>query len=197
MKKNKYEDITILDFDDKIEDLLEIFSDRCFCSTRTVSIIANREIVEYITDTILKYDWTSVLEIDFVNYEGINEYLVSVDRDGYVTAVPIEDFIILEDTDIVYIDMDGDIPQKIIDYCVNEDKEVILFGDRDNNCDENCETCSNLNKDYVNVYNDSDDKTHGFTASKVDDNSYVSYSFYSSDELSDKDIQKMLKFFGI
>ncbi len=163
MKKNKYEDITILDFDDKIEDLFEIFSDRCFCSTRTVSVIVNKEFAEYITYTILKYDWTSVLEIYFVNYEGINEYLVSVDCDGYVTAVPIEDFMILEDTDIVYIDMDGDIQQKIIDYCVNEDKEVILFGDRDNNYDEDCESCSNLNKDYVNAYNDSDDKIHGFT----------------------------------
>ena len=37
--------------------------------------------------------------------------------------------------------MDGDIEQDIIDYCVNEDKEVILFGQEDDcECDgENCD----------------------------------------------------------
>lgn len=39
--------------------------------------------------------------------------------------------------------MDGDIEQNIIDYCVNEDKEVILFGQEDNcECDGNCENCN-------------------------------------------------------
>ena len=71
----------------------------------------------------------------------VNEYLVSVDDGGVITVVPIEDFGILDKTDIFYIDMDGDIEQNIIDYCVNEDKEVILFGQEDNcECDGECET---------------------------------------------------------
>lgn len=37
---------------------------------------------------------------------------------------------------------------------------------------------------------------HGFTASRSDGDSYMSYSYYSSDELSHEDIQKMLKAFG-
>ena len=34
------------------------------------------------------------------------------------------------------------------------------------------------------------------TASRSDGDSYMSYSYYSSDELSHEDIQKMLKVFG-
>ena len=37
--------------------------------------------------------------------------------------------------------MDGDISQDIINYCVNEDKEVILFGQEDD-CDGDCENCN-------------------------------------------------------
>ena len=40
--------------------------------------------------------------------------------------LPIEEFKIIDNTDILYIDMDGDISQDIINYCVNEDKEVIM-----------------------------------------------------------------------
>ena len=43
---------------------------------------------------------------------------------------------------------------------------------------------------------DENGNTHGFTVSKSDCNSYMSYSFYSSDELSHEDIQKMLNTFG-
>ena len=43
---------------------------------------------------------------------------------------------------------------------------------------------------------DEDGNAHGFTASRSDGDSYISYSYYSSDELSHEDIQKMLKAFG-
>ena len=93
--------------------------------------------------------------------------------------------------------MDGDIKQDVIDYCINEDKEVILFGltdDCDCDCDGDCENC--IGHDY-NVYKLDDDYIHGFTASKVDDDSYVSYSYYTTEDLSDKDIEKILKAFNI
>lgn len=46
------------------------------------------------------------------------------------------------------------------------------------------------NKDTtINYKNDKDGETHGFTASKSDDNSYCSYSFYT-DSILDKDIIK-------
>ncbi len=144
---------------------------------------------------LLDFDDTSVKEIDLVDRLNTNEYLVSVDNDGYVTVLPIEEFKIIDNTDILYIDMDGDIEQNIIDYCVNEDKEVILFSQEDN-CDGDCENCNCHDDTYLHTSEDEDGNAHGFTASRSDGDSYMSYSYYSSDELSHEDIQKMLKAFG-
>ena len=141
LKKNKYEDIQMIDLEDKVDDILDIYINRLYHTDKTVGIVVNKEIAEYILDELVKIDETSIKEVDLVDYMEVNEYLVSVDDDGYITCVPIEDYVVLDKTDIVYIDMDGDILQDVIDYCVNENKEVILFG-QDNDCDGDCENCS-------------------------------------------------------
>lgn len=185
----------MITLDDKVEDIIEIYINRLYHTDKTVGVVVNKEIAEYIMDELLALDETSVKEIDLVDYMNINEYLVSVDDDGAITVVPIEDFVVLDKTDIFYIDMDGDIKQDIIDYCVNEDKEVILFGQEDE-CDGECDNCPAHDKTYLHTSEGEDGNTHGFTASKSDGDSYMSYSYCSSDELSHKDIQKMLKAFG-
>lgn len=197
MKKNKYEDIQMIDLEDKVDDIISIYINRLYHTDKTVGVVVNKEIAEYILDILIRLDETSIKEIDLVDYMNIDEYLVSVDDDGYITCVPIEDYVVLDSTDIFYIDMDGDIEQNIIDYCVNEDKEVILFSQEDN-CDGNCENCPAHDETYLHTSEDEDEdeNTHGFTASRSDGDSYVSYSYYSSDELSHEDIQKMLKAFG-
>lgn len=195
MKKNKYEDIQMIDLEDKVDDIISIYINRLYHTDKTVGVIVNKELAEYILDNLIRLDETSVKEIDLVDYMNIGEYLVSVDNGGVITVIPIEDFGVLDKTDIFYIDMDGDIEQNIIDYCVNEDKEVILFGQEDN-CDGDCENCNCHNETYLHTSEDEKGNTHGFTASKSDGDSYMSYSYYSSDELSHKDIQKMLKAFG-
>lgn len=134
MKKNKYEDIQMIDLEDKVNDIISIYINRLYHTDKTVGVIVNKEIAEYILDNLIRLDETSIKEIDLVDYMNIGEYLVSVDYNGVITVVPIEDFGVLDKTDIFYIDMDGNISQDIIDYCVNEDKEVILFGQEDN-CD--------------------------------------------------------------
>ncbi len=195
MKKNKYEDIQMIDLEDKVDDIISIYINRLYHTDKTVGVIVNKEIAEYILDILIRLDETSIKEIDLVDYMNIDEYLVSVDDSGVITVVPIEDFGILDKTDIFYIDMDGDIEQNIIDYCVNEDKEVILFGQEDD-CDGDCENCNCHDETYLHTSEDEKGNTHGFTASKSDGDSYMSYSYYSSDELSHEDIQKMLKAFG-
>lgn len=195
MKKNKYEDIQMIDLEDKVDDIISIYINRLYHTDKTVGVIVNKEIAEYILDILIRLDETSIKEIDLVDYMNIDEYLVSVDDSGVITVVPIEDFGILDKTDIFYIDMDGDIEQNIIDYCVNEDKEVILFGQEDD-CDGDCENCNCHDETYLHTSEDEKGNTHGFTASKSDGDSYMSYSYYSSDELSYEDIQKMLKAFG-
>ena len=195
MKKHtKYEDMDIINVDE-YEDIIDVFLDRLFDTKKTVGIVVSKEFAEYITSILLKIPETSVKEIDFIDWYKTNEYLVYVDNDGYVTAIPIDDEIILNDVDIVYIDMDGDIKQDVIDYCVNEDKEVILFGLTDDyDCDGDCKNC--IGHDY-DVYKLDDDYMHGFTASKVNDSSYVSYSYYTTEDLSNRDIEKILKAFTI
>ena len=196
-KKNKYEDIQMIDLEDKVDDIVKIYINRLYHTDKTVGVIVNKEIAEYILDILIRLDETSIKEIDLVDYMNIDEYLVSVDDDGVITVIPIEDFGVLDKTDIFYIDMDGDIEQNIIDYCVNEDKEVILFSQEDD-CDGNCENCPAHDETYLHTSEDEDEdeNTHGFTASRSDGDSYMSYSYYSSDELSHEDIQKMLKAFG-
>lgn len=197
MKKNKYEDIQMIDLEDKIEDITDIFINRLYHTDKTVGVVVNKEIAEYILDELVKIDETSIKEVDLVDYMEVEEYLVSVNDDGYITCVPIEDYVVLDKTDIVYIDMDGDILQNVIDYCVNEDKEVILFGQEDN-CDDDCKNCPAHDETYLHTSKDEDEdgNAHGFTVSRSDGDSYMSYSYYSSDELSHEDIQKMLKAFG-
>lgn len=63
-------------------------------------------------------------------------------------------------------------------------------------CDEDCENCDCHNETYLHTSEGKDGNTHGFTASRSDGESYMSYSYYSSDKLSHEDIQKMLKAFG-
>lgn len=195
MKKNKYEDIQMIDLEDKVDDIISIYINRLYYTDKTVGVIVNKEIAEYIMEELLALDETSVKEINLVDYMNIDEYLVSVDDNCVITVIPIEDFGVLDKTDIFYIDMDGDIEQDIIDYCVNEDKEVILFGQEDN-CDGDCENCPTHDETYLHTSKDKDGNTHGFTASRSDGDSYMSYSYYSSDDLSHEDIQKMLKAFG-
>ena len=144
MKKNKYEDIQMIDLEDKVDDIISIYINKLYHTDKTVGVVVNKEIAEYILDNLIRLDETSIKEIDLVDYMNIGEYLVSVDDDGVITVVPIEDFCVLDKTDIFYIDMDGDISQDIIDYCVNEDKEVILFGQEDDECecDGDCENCN-------------------------------------------------------
>ena len=185
----------MIDLEDKIDDIVEIYINRLYNTDKTVGVVANKELAEYILDNLIKLDETSIKEIDLVDYMNIGEYLVSVDGNGVITVVPIEDFGVLDKTDVFYIDMDGDIKQDIIDYCVNEDKEVILFGQEDN-CDGDCENCHAHDETYLHTSEGEDRNTHGFTASMSDGDFYVSYSYYSSDELSHEDIQKMLKAFG-
>lgn len=195
MKKHtKYEDMDIINVDE-YEDIIDILLNRLLNTEKTVGIVVNKEFAEYITSILLKIPETSIKEIDFIDWYNINEYLVYINNDGYVTAIPIDDKVVLDNADIIYINMDGDIKQDVIDYCVNEDKEVILFGLTDDcNCDGDCENC--IGHDY-DVYKLDDDYIHGFTASKTDDSSYVSYSYYTTEDLSDKDIEKILKAFTL
>ena len=89
MKKHtKYEDMDIINVDE-YEDIVDVFLDRLFSTEKTVGIIVNKEFAEYITSILLKIPETSVKKIDFIDWYKTDEYLVYVDNDGYVTAIPL------------------------------------------------------------------------------------------------------------
>ena len=84
MKKHtKYEDMDIINVDE-YEDIIDIFLDRVINTEKTVGIVVNKEFAEYITSILLKIPETSVKEIDFIDWYKTDEYLVCVDKDGYV-----------------------------------------------------------------------------------------------------------------
>ena len=197
--KNKYENIKMLDFDDKEMDIAEVYINHLYNTEKTVGIVANKEIIEYIMTELFVLDEVSVNLVDLSDTLASKEYMITVDNNGVMNVVP---FCVgfADEVDIVYIDMDGDVRQAIINYFVNNDKEVILFGQKDNDCDDNygSYTLNESDKDKYEIHTSEDvnGNTHGFTASRSDGDSYMSYSYYSSDELSHEDIQKMLKAFG-
>ena len=78
--------------------------------------------------------------------------------------------------------------QKDIEKLISDDCPVLVFGFEEDEIED---------EDTLVEY--SDDKygdTHGFTASRSDENGYYSYSFYTSEKLDKNDIQKMLKDMG-
>lgn len=187
----------ILDLYDKAE-ISEIFIERLYTTEKTVGVIADKELIAYIMDDVFTLAETSVEYLDFSKRLPV-EYLIYVDNDGHTTVTPVDEYSVLDPVDIVYVNMDGSVGQDTIDYCVNEDKEVILFGDSDENkceCDGDCENCHMNDEVYLLTSKDDDGNVHGFTASKSDGDSYLSYSYYSTNELKDDDIRSMLNAFG-
>lgn len=206
--KNKYEDIDMVNvFDD--EDIYDIFIEHASNPEldETIGLIANRELVNYITDGLLDLEWTSAKKIDF-EQEDL-EYMVSIDNDGYVVAIPVEYYKdkYFVDMKTVYISMGGDITQGTIDECVNADKEVILFGlsEDDCECGDCCDCCDCKFDDSITTKSNSstvirgkDGKLNGFSSTWSDNTDDIfynsSYSYYSNNEES---IKKLAKEFGV
>ena len=101
---------------------------------------------------------------------------------------------IFVEADVVYIF--DNCNSKIIPKIEAGEVYEVEIGNEYDDCDDDCENCDCHDEVYLHTSEDEDGNTHGFTASKSDGDSYISYSYYSSDELSHEDIQKMLKAFG-
>lgn len=162
-------------------------------------------------DIIAKYDKAKEIISDLVN-AGFNISYISdfADpsfnkyNDAYVVGL-FEDEIWCErakkDTGYICLDSDvtyilGDCNSKIISNIGTKFKyEVCICDDDNDDCDDCCENCESCDLELSKDKNENKN-AHGFTASKSDGNSYMSYSFYSSDELSHEDIKEMLKIFG-
>lgn len=88
-----------------------------------------------------------------------------------------------------------DCSSKIIPLCEGL-KLYFVSIENERSCD--CECSCDCHKENVafEYSKGADGNLHGFTASKVDDNKYQSYSFYTSEKLNESNIRDLLEEFG-
>lgn len=86
-----------------------------------------------------------------------------------------------------------DCSSKIIPLCEGSKLYFVsIENERDCECSYDCHK-ENVAVEYS---KGADGNLHGFTASKVDDNKYQSYSFYTSEKLNESNIRYLLEEFG-
>lgn len=180
---------------EKVEDDEELF----------VSIVGKSEEIKNIIKEII-----TITDVDF---EKICLYNAEVDeyKDEYILDCWYDDGVVQigcepAKRDGKYLNLAGDetylisnVSSKIIPLC--EDTRLYFVNiDEDYDCDEerNDECYCGCHKDdkLIECSTGVDGETHGFTASKSDDNGYHSFSFYTTNSLSEKDIHSILKEFG-
>ena len=116
-----------------------------------------------------------------------------LDDEIWCEPVKRKDGYIFVEADVVYVF--DDCNSKIIPKIESDEVYEVEVGNYDD-CDGDCENCPSHDETYLHTSENEDGNTHGFTASRSDGDSYMSYSYYSSNKLSHEDIQKMLKAFG-
>lgn len=120
-------------------------------------------------------------------------YVISLYRDEiWCQPVMVNDRYIFIEDDVVFIMEDCN--SKILERTSTEDLIAVELGDEECDCENYEETTSDKTLEKT-VVDDVD--MHGFTVSKNSGDSYVTYSFYSSEKVSNDDMAKLLKCFGL
>lgn len=207
--KNIYEDLDIIELED-LDDMADIFFESWYDAPKrkTVALVADKELVTYVMEVMLDSDETAVKFIDLTDDGDClepGEWMILIDQDGNITVKETGWYSEVTEADVIYISMEGDVSQGCINYCLNVNKEVHLFGyaDADDEdlpeadwcpyeCCHDCDCKDDCDEDDGKEA----DEMHGFTASKSTENGSVTYSYYSSEKLSQDEISKMLKSFG-
>lgn len=190
-----------------------------------VTIIAKYEEARQIIKELLciGYDISNIElhEVDWDNYDA--EFIVTL-YDNSIWCEPMlrENGYLNEEAPVIYV-LDN-CSSKVIPHCKGKTVYEVAVGDYgdkfeddflDGICvhccdcvDEDCPTkckvgCKDDKKtdkakknEHVEYSKDKDGDLHGFIASKSDGNSYYSYSMYTSDKLSARDIQSLLQEVG-
>lgn len=190
--KNKYEDIRMIDLEN-IEDIADLYIDCLYNTDKTVGMIANFELINYVFEQLLDLDETSVMNLDFVDCDPDDEFMLKVNDYGHITAVPLDFYERMSDCDPIFISMEGDVSQCTIDWYVNNDNRVILFGLEDEENEESETTCldtSDSESTYVSRGKDGTPLgfTKSWSTSEDGVTCYSSYSHYSNDLGMLKDI---------
>lgn len=188
MKKNKYEDIIILDLDEKT-DIVDLYMDELDESEETVGIVTDRFTMDYLLQEVLDSEYTSINYIDLAPERLEDPFVMHVTAEGYITVAPLDYIKQLKVLDVVFIDMDGDVGQEVIDFCVDNDKDVRLFGLTDEPV-QNCKKC----KSTYHICKDKNVQCPRIHDSRLCDG-YESSYYYSGLELDEEDIRRILRAF--
>lgn len=163
----------------------------------SVDVVAKYEDAKEIIRELvgIGYDIAFIDKFGNPEWDGYDDSFVISLLDDEIWCKPVkrDDKYIFIEADVVYIF--DDCNSKIIPKIESDEVYEVGIGNYDD-CDGDCENCNCYDETYLHTSEDEDGNTHGFTASRSDGDSYMSYSYYSSDELSHEDIQKMLKAFG-
>lgn len=163
----------------------------------SVDVVAKYEDAKEIIRELvgIGYDIAFIDKFGNPEWDGYDDSFVISLLDDEIWCEPVkrDDKYIFIEADVVYIF--DDCNSKIIPKIESDEVYEVGIGNYDD-CDGDCENCNCYDETYLHTSEDEDGNTHGFTASRSDGDSYMSYSYYSSDELSHEDIQKMLKAFG-
>ena len=207
---NKYKNMRILDLC-SMNELYEIIDDelsKLKSDFDNIAVCAKQDLI----NEIFVYMISNGYEIGYIDFDMLDHllkntvYIMSIRKNSVISIEPAyccneyDDCCIKgHDAASALIFMD-DCKQDIIDYCLNSNKNVILFdfnAEDDEYDSPECDQCAQCNIDrYVDYSKDEDGDLHGFTASKGDDNSFMSYSLYTSNKLSLRDIQSLLQEVG-
>lgn len=175
---------------ENIEDIADLYIDFLSSTNQTIGIIANFELINHVFERVLDLDETSVMNLDFVDCDPDDEFMLKVNDYGHITAVPLEFYERMSDCDPIFISMEGDVSQCTIDWYVNNDNRVILFGLEEERAEQTCLDTNDSESTYVS--RDKDGKPLGFTKSWSTSEDgitcYSSYSHYSNDVEMLKDI---------
>lgn len=164
----------------------------------SVNVVAKYEDAKEIIRELvgIGYDIAFINELAAPEWDGYDDAFVISLLDDEIWCEPVKrkDGYIFVEADVVYIF--DDCNSKIVPKVESDEIYEVEIGNEYDDCDGDCKNCDCHDDTYRHTSEDEDGNTHGFTASKSDGDSYMSYSYYSSDELSHEDIQKMLKAFG-
>lgn len=164
----------------------------------SVDVVAKYEDTKEIIRELvgMGYGIAFINELADPEYDGYDDAFIISLLDDEIWCEPVKrkNGYIFVEADVVYIF--DDCNSKIVPKIESDEIYEVEIGNEYDDCDGVCENCPAHDETYLHTSEDEDGNAHGFTASRSDSDSYISYSYYSSDELSHEDIQKMLKAFG-
>ena len=164
----------------------------------SVDVVAKYEDTKEIIRELvgMGYGIAFINELADPEYDGYDDAFIISLLDDEIWCEPVKrkNGYIFVEADVVYIF--DDCNSKIVPKIESDEIYEVEVGNEYDDCDGDCENCPAHDETYLHTSEDEDGNAHGFTASRSDGDSYISYSYYYSDELSHEDIQKMLKAFG-